>query len=148
MLCHCVVSGSVITVSTSVDIQWTRLFLHCFLNWLVLQAVTGTLDGILDTVSAKHDLALYLALLKVNGVIVMLGVPDEPLDLPLFNIIMRTCQWPLPLLCAVIADMSAALSLYMSWPVDSWVRLILLRCISRVWVVERALCVDCSCHAH
>ena len=56
---------------------------------LALQAVTGTLDGILDTVSAKHDLALYLALLKVNGVIVMLGVPDEPLDLPLFNIIMR-----------------------------------------------------------
>lgn len=54
-----------------------------------MEALTGTLDGILDTVSAKHDLALYLATLKVNGVIVMLGVPDEPLDLPLFNIIMR-----------------------------------------------------------
>lgn len=64
-----------------------------------MQAVTGTLDGILDTVSAKHDLALYLALLKVNGVIVMLGVPDEPLDLPLFNIIMRKPSAPPVLHC-------------------------------------------------
>ena len=53
------------------------------------QAVSGSLDGIIDTVSAKHPLALYLATLKVGGVSVMLGVPDEPMELPTFNIIMR-----------------------------------------------------------
>ena len=53
------------------------------------QAITGSLDGIIDTVSAKHPLALYLATLKVGGVSVMLGVPDEPMELPTFNIIMR-----------------------------------------------------------
>lgn len=56
--------------------------------WL-WQAVSGSLDGIIDTVSAKHPLALYLATLKVGGVSVMLGVPDETMDLPTFNIIMR-----------------------------------------------------------
>lgn len=54
-----------------------------------LQAVSGSLDGIIDTVSAKHPLALYLQTLKVGGVSVMLGVPDESMELPTFNIIMR-----------------------------------------------------------
>ncbi|KAL3147122.1 hypothetical protein ABBQ38_015079 [Trebouxia sp. C0009 RCD-2024] len=54
-----------------------------------MQAVSGSLDGIIDTVSAKHPLALYLQTLKVGGVSVMLGVPDESMELPTFNIIMR-----------------------------------------------------------
>lgn len=54
-----------------------------------MQAIATSLDGIIDTVSAKHPLALYLNTLKVGGVSVMLGVPDEPMDLPTFNIIMR-----------------------------------------------------------
>lgn len=53
------------------------------------QAISGSLDGIIDTVSAKHPLALYLAALKVGGVSIMLGVPDESMELPTFNIIMR-----------------------------------------------------------
>ena len=54
-----------------------------------LQKVADTLDGMIDTVSAKHPLASYLSTLKVGGVVVMLGVPDEPMDLPQGNIIMR-----------------------------------------------------------
>lgn len=54
-----------------------------------MNAIATSLDGIIDTVSAKHPLALYLNTLKVGGVSVMLGVPDEPMDLPTFNIIMR-----------------------------------------------------------
>lgn len=64
----------------------------CNTSWqgyAALQAIAGTLDGILDTVSAKHPLELYLATLKVEGTLVMLGVPDEPMNLPVFNIIMR-----------------------------------------------------------
>lgn len=32
-----------------------------------MKAAAGSLHGIIDTVSAKHDLGAYLALLKTNG---------------------------------------------------------------------------------
>ncbi len=35
-------------------------------------------DFILDTVSAPHDLKLYLSLLKTNGTHIMVGIPPEP----------------------------------------------------------------------
>ncbi|KAK9836284.1 hypothetical protein WJX81_001895 [Elliptochloris bilobata] len=37
-----------------------------------------TLDGIIDTVSAKHDISQLLPLLDVDGTLVLLGVPPEP----------------------------------------------------------------------
>lgn len=44
----------------------------------------GTLDYIIDTVSAVHPLAPLLGLLKLNGKLVNLGLPDKPLELPMF----------------------------------------------------------------
>jgi len=38
----------------------------------------GSLDLILNTVSATHDINLYLNLLKRDGTMVMLGVPEHP----------------------------------------------------------------------
>jgi cinnamyl-alcohol dehydrogenase len=52
-----------------------------------MAAAAGTLEGIVDTVSAKHDLATLLALLDVNGKLVLVGVPSESLDLHAFAII-------------------------------------------------------------
>lgn len=46
-----------------------------------MKAAEGSLDYIIDTVSAKHDLAQYLALLKVDGKYVIVGVPPEPYTL-------------------------------------------------------------------
>ena len=43
-----------------------------------VEAVKGTFDFILDTVSAKHDLSLYLSLLKTNGIHICVGAPPEP----------------------------------------------------------------------
>ena len=60
-----------------------------------VQAIAGTLDGIIDTVSAKHPLPLYLNTLKVEGVAVLLGVPDEPMNLPTFNLISRKLSFAL-----------------------------------------------------
>jgi alcohol dehydrogenase (NADP+) len=37
-----------------------------------------TFDFIIDTVSANHDLNAYLALLKRDGVLVLVGIPPEP----------------------------------------------------------------------
>ncbi|KAL0023217.1 hypothetical protein WJX79_004389 [Trebouxia sp. C0005] len=55
----------------------------------MFRAIAQSLDGIIDTVSAKHPLGVYLNTLKVGGVCVMLGAPDEPMDLPTFDINLR-----------------------------------------------------------
>lgn len=43
-----------------------------------MSARFGTLDFILDTVSAPHDYALYLNVLKRDGHMVLVGLPDKP----------------------------------------------------------------------
>jgi len=48
----------------------------------------NTLDGIIDTVSAIHAVVPLLGLLKTNGKLVMVGIPEKPLDLPVFPLIM------------------------------------------------------------
>lgn len=48
----------------------------------------GTMDGIIDTVSAVHPLLPLVGLLKSNGKLVLLGVPDKPLELPVFPLLM------------------------------------------------------------
>lgn len=45
------------------------------------------LDMILDTVSAKHDVNVYLRLLKVDGSLVLVGLPAEQLPVAAFNLV-------------------------------------------------------------
>jgi alcohol dehydrogenase (NADP+) len=47
----------------------------------------GSLNFILDTVSAAHDVNAYLNLLKVDGALVLVGAPAEPLAIGSFNVI-------------------------------------------------------------
>lgn len=49
-------------------------------------SVKGSFDFILDTVSAKHDLGLYLSLLKTNGTHICVGAPPAPYELPAFTL--------------------------------------------------------------
>jgi len=44
-------------------------------------------DMILDTVSAKHDVNAYLNLLKVDGSLVLVGLPNQPLEVGAFNVV-------------------------------------------------------------
>ncbi|XP_024976422.1 mannitol dehydrogenase-like [Cynara cardunculus var. scolymus] len=53
-----------------------------------MQAATGTLDGIIDTVSASHAIAAFLNVLKTDGKLVLVGVPEKPHELPAFPLIM------------------------------------------------------------
>jgi uncharacterized zinc-type alcohol dehydrogenase-like protein len=46
-----------------------------------MQAHAGSFDFILDTVSAKHDLDVYLRMLKRGGTMTLVGVPDRPAEL-------------------------------------------------------------------
>ena len=42
----------------------------------------NSFDFILDTVSAKHDLGALLNLIKLNGTMTLVGIPDQPAELP------------------------------------------------------------------
>lgn len=44
-------------------------------------------DMILDTVSAKHDINTYIGLLKVDGSLVIVGLPAQPLEISAFNVV-------------------------------------------------------------
>lgn len=52
-----------------------------------VKKVIGSFDFILDTVSADHDYNFYLSLLRTNGVMVCVGVPPVPAQIPAFNLI-------------------------------------------------------------
>ncbi|EYU30917.1 hypothetical protein ABFS82_08G218600 [Erythranthe guttata] len=52
-----------------------------------MQAAIGTLDGIIDTVSATHPLPPLLALLKPHGKLIVVGAPEKLLELPAFSMI-------------------------------------------------------------
>ena len=49
----------------------------------------SSLHYILDTVAAKHDINAYLQLLKRDGTLTQVGVPAEPLDVQVFNLIIN-----------------------------------------------------------
>uniref|UniRef100_A0A0R0ITF2 Alcohol dehydrogenase-like N-terminal domain-containing protein n=1 Tax=Glycine max TaxID=3847 RepID=A0A0R0ITF2_SOYBN len=51
------------------------------------KAAMGTLDGIIDTVSAIHPLPPLLGMLKSQGKLVMVGLPEKPLELPIFPLL-------------------------------------------------------------
>jgi uncharacterized zinc-type alcohol dehydrogenase-like protein len=52
-----------------------------------VQSVAGYFDFILDTVSAPHDLNMYVAMLKTKGVHVCIGVPPAPYELHAMGLI-------------------------------------------------------------
>ncbi|KAK2996014.1 hypothetical protein RJ640_013904 [Escallonia rubra] len=59
-----------------------------------MQAAMGTMDGIIDTVSAVHPLVPLIGLLKTHGKLVMVGGPEKPLELPVFPLLMGKHSTP------------------------------------------------------
>jgi alcohol dehydrogenase (NADP+) len=53
-----------------------------------MQKHAGSFDFILDAVSAQHDVNAYLALLKRNGTLTLVGAPPEPVGVAAFNLLM------------------------------------------------------------
>jgi D-arabinose 1-dehydrogenase-like Zn-dependent alcohol dehydrogenase len=54
--------------------------------------LAGTLDGIIDTVSAKHDITALTSLLAPRGRLVMVGLPPQQPTLNHFDMILRCVQ--------------------------------------------------------
>ncbi|MEP6715967.1 MAG: NAD(P)-dependent alcohol dehydrogenase, partial [Terriglobia bacterium] len=48
---------------------------------------TGTFDFILDAVSAEHDVNAYLALLKRDGTLCLVGAPEKPMAVGAFGLL-------------------------------------------------------------
>ncbi|KAL5217518.1 hypothetical protein ABZP36_018202 [Zizania latifolia] len=49
-----------------------------------MKAAAGTMDGIIDTVSAAHDLTPLIMLLRTHGKLVPVGSPGKPVQLALY----------------------------------------------------------------
>lgn len=52
-----------------------------------LEKAKNSFDFILDTVSAPHDMNMYLGLLKTNGVHICVGAPPKPMDVHVFSLL-------------------------------------------------------------
>jgi uncharacterized zinc-type alcohol dehydrogenase-like protein len=50
-------------------------------------------DFILDAVSADHDINAYLSLLRLDGTLALVGVPEKPLPIAAFNLILPRRQF-------------------------------------------------------
>jgi uncharacterized zinc-type alcohol dehydrogenase-like protein len=48
----------------------------------------GSFDFILDAVSAAHDVNAYIALLRRDGNLTLVGAPEKPMEISAFNLIM------------------------------------------------------------
>jgi len=55
----------------------------------VFEPLENTFDFILDAVSAPHDLNVYLNLLRRDGTMTLVGVPDKPSEVKAFSLIMK-----------------------------------------------------------
>ena len=53
-----------------------------------MASAMGTFDFILDTVSAPHDVNMYMSLLKRDGVHICVGLPPTPFDVHGFSLVM------------------------------------------------------------
>src|ERR1700733_6461028 len=54
-----------------------------------MQKHAGSFDFILDCVSAPHDMNAYLNLLRLHGTLCLVGLPDEPVSISPFAIIVN-----------------------------------------------------------
>jgi uncharacterized zinc-type alcohol dehydrogenase-like protein len=81
---------TVLSTSPAKEADAKKLGAHKFLNTKdaeATKAAAGSFDLILDTISANHDYNAYLALLGLEGVMVIVGVPTEPVPLNAFSLI-------------------------------------------------------------
>jgi len=81
---------TVLSTSPSKEADAQKLGAQKFLSTKDADAVaaaSGSFDLIIDTISAQHDYNAYLALLGLNGVMVIVGVPSEPVPLNAFSLI-------------------------------------------------------------
>jgi uncharacterized zinc-type alcohol dehydrogenase-like protein len=83
---------TVLSTSPSKEKDATQLGAHKFVvtkDDKALQGVQNYFDFIIDTVSAQHDINMYLRMLRLDGTLILLGVPPDAPQLMPFNLIFK-----------------------------------------------------------
>ena len=83
---------TVLSTSPNKEADAKELGAHEFVvtkNKEAMKAIRNTFDFIINTVSAPLDLNLYLGLLRLDGTMVLLGVPPEAPTVNAFNLIAK-----------------------------------------------------------
>lgn len=81
---------TMLSTSPSKEADARRLGAHHFAltsDPSTLANLTRSFDFIIDTVSAAHDYTVALNMLKTDGVLICVGAPDEPAQVPAFSLI-------------------------------------------------------------
>jgi uncharacterized zinc-type alcohol dehydrogenase-like protein len=81
---------TVLSTSPSKEEDARKLGAHKFVvttDEAQVKAAKGTFDFILDTVSAEHDLNMYLSLLKTDGTMICVGAPSKPSEVAAFSLL-------------------------------------------------------------
>ena len=83
---------TMLSSSKSKEADAKKLGAHHFVltsNEEQMNKVKNTFDFILNTVSAPHDYATFLGLLKTNGTMIVVGAPPAPVQVPAFSLITK-----------------------------------------------------------
>jgi uncharacterized zinc-type alcohol dehydrogenase-like protein len=83
---------TMLSTSPSKEADAKRLGAHSFAltkDPQQLKRLTKYFDFIIDTVSADHDYNMYLGMLNTNGVMICVGAPPSPAQVPAFNLIFQ-----------------------------------------------------------
>lgn len=83
---------TVLSTSASKKVDAEKLGAHKFVvtsDPEQVKAVTGTFDFIINTASAQHEYNFYLELLKLDGTMILVGVPPEAPKVSAFNLILK-----------------------------------------------------------
>jgi len=102
------------------------------LDEAALGRLAGTFDLIINTVSAPIDLAPYAGLLKRDGSMVVVGVPDKPVDLPVFPLLLGRRRIAGSLIGG-IAETQEMLDFCAEQGISSWVEIIPMRKVNEAY---------------
>ncbi|MBA2628268.1 MAG: NAD(P)-dependent alcohol dehydrogenase [Gemmatimonadales bacterium] len=83
---------TVLSTSASKEQDARKLGAHEFAvtkDPATMERLANHFDVILDTISADHDVASYMNLLRRDGVMVLVGVPTKPAEVHAFTFIMK-----------------------------------------------------------
>jgi uncharacterized zinc-type alcohol dehydrogenase-like protein len=81
---------TVLSTSPSKEKDAKKLGAHHFLvttDPAQVEAARNTFDFILDTVSAEHDINMYMSMLRTDGVHICVGVPPKPTPIRAFSLL-------------------------------------------------------------
>lgn len=81
---------TMLSTSPSKEADAKRLGAHKFAltkDPAQVKALKNSFDFIIDTVSAPHDYGMYLGMLRTNGVIICVGAPPAPAQVPVFSLL-------------------------------------------------------------